>query len=61
MPSILRSDHGNEVLMLADAHFSFYREYKRSQELTDEEVDSIRVQQCYMLGSSTSNVKTESL
>jgi hypothetical protein len=47
--------------MLAYAHFSFYREYKRSQGLTDEEVDSIRVQQCYMFGSSTSNVKIESV
>jgi hypothetical protein len=47
--------------VLADAHFSFYREYKRSQGLTDEEVDSIRVQLCYMFGSSTSNIKIESV
>jgi hypothetical protein len=40
-PRFWRSDHGNEVLMLADAHFSSYRGYKRSQGLTDEEVDSI--------------------
>lgn len=60
-PRFWRSDHGNEVLMLADAHFSFYREYKRSQGFTDDEVDSIRVRQCYMFGSSTANIKIESV
>src|SRR5436305_2429 len=56
-----RSDHGNEVLLLADAHFSFCHEYKTSQGLADDAVDSLRVRQCYMFGSSTANVKTESV
>jgi hypothetical protein len=60
-PRFWRSDHGNEVLLLADAHFSFYREYKRSQGFSDDAVNSLRVRQCYMFGSSTSNVKIESV
>jgi|tagenome__1003787_1003787.scaffolds.fasta_scaffold20898812_2 hypothetical protein len=60
-PRFWRSDHGNEVLLLADAHFSFYREHKRSQGISDDIIDSIRVRQCYMFGSSISNIKVESV
>jgi len=60
-PRFWRSDHGSEVLLLADAHFSFYREHKRSQGLTDDEVDSLRVRQCYMFGTSTANLRVENV
>jgi hypothetical protein len=60
-PRFWRSDHGNETLLLADAHFSFYREHKRSQGFTDDEVNALRVRHCYMFGSSTANIKIESV
>jgi hypothetical protein len=60
-PRFWRSDHGNEVLLLADAHYSFYREHKRSEGLDDDAVNSLRVRHCYMFGSSTANIRIESV
>jgi hypothetical protein len=59
-PRFYRSDRGNEVLLLADAHYSFYTEHKRSQGLTDEQLASIKPYQCYMFGKSTENIRVES-
>jgi hypothetical protein len=60
-PRFWRSDHGNETLLLADSHFSFYREHKRSQGFTDDEINALRVRHCYMYGSSTSNIRIENV
>jgi len=60
-PRFYRSDRGNEVLLLADAHYSFYTEYKRSQGLTDEQLAAIKPHHCYMFGTSMANIRIESV
>jgi hypothetical protein len=59
-PSFWRSDRGKEVLLLADAHYSFFRKHKEAQGASPEEIDSLRFRDCYMFGTSTANVKIES-
>ena len=60
-PRFWQSDHGNKVLLLADAHYSFYCEHKRSEGLDNDAVNSLRVRYCYMFGSSTANIRIESM
>jgi len=59
-PSFWRSDRGKEVLLLADSHFSFYRKHKEAEGATQEELDTLRLRDCYMFGTSTANIKIES-
>jgi len=59
-PSFWRSDRGKEVLLLADAHYSFFRKHKQTEGASLEEVDSLRFRDCYMFGTSTANIKIES-
>ena len=59
-PAFFRSDRGKEVLMLADAHYSFYTEYKRGEGATEEELETLPLRGCYMFGTSTANIKIES-
>jgi hypothetical protein len=60
-PRFFRSDRGKEVLLLADAHFSFYARHKREEGLSREDEDMLQLRDCYMFGTSTANVKIESL
>jgi hypothetical protein len=60
-PSFFRSDRGTEVLLLADAHYSFYTRHKKSQNSPQEELDNLRLRDCYMFGTSTANIKIESV
>lgn len=60
-PSFFRSDRGKEVLLLADAHFSLYILHKREEGLSQEDEDNLRLRDCYMFGTSTANIKIESL
>jgi len=59
-PSFWRSDRGKEVLLLADAHYSFFRKHREAQGASPEEIDSLRFRDCYMFGTSTANIKIES-
>ena len=61
-PSFWRSDRGKEVLLLADAQYSFFLLHKKAEAggLTPEEEDSLKFRDCYMFGTSTANVKIES-
>ena len=56
-----RSDRGKEVLLLADAHYSFFRKHKEAQGASPEEIDSLRFRDCYMFGTSTSEFYTSFL
>ena len=59
-PSFWRSDRGKEVVLLADAHYSFFRKHKQAEGATPEEVDALQFRDCYMFGTSTANLKIES-
>lgn len=59
-PKFWRSDRGNEVLLLADSHYSFYQKHRESQGDTLDQVASLPFRSCYMFGSSTANIKIES-
>ena len=48
------------MLLLADAHYSFFLKRKEAQGASPEEVDSLRLRDCYMFGTSTANIKIES-
>jgi hypothetical protein len=60
-PRFFRSDRGNEVLLLADAYFSLYVLHKIEEGLPQEDEDTLRLRDCYMFGTSTANIKIESL
>ena len=60
-PSFFRSDRGKEVLLLADAHFSLFIQKQAAAGATEEELQALRIRQCWMLGTSTANIKVESL
>lgn len=59
-PKFWRSDRGKEVLLLADAHYSFYQKHRETEGNTPEQVDSLRFRDCYMFGTSTANIRIES-
>jgi hypothetical protein len=59
-PSYWRSDRGKEVLLLTDAHFTFFRKHQQAQGATPEQVEVTQLRQCYMFGTSTANIKIES-
>ena len=59
-PSFWRSDRGKEVVLLADAHYSFFRKHKQAEGATPEEVNALQFRDCYMFGTSTANLKIES-
>lgn len=59
-PSFFRSDRGKEVLLLADAHYSFYVLNQKAKETCPENPDDLRLRDCYMFGTSTANVRIES-
>lgn len=59
-PSFFRSDCGKEVLLLADAHYSFYVLDRKTKGTCPDDKDSIRLREYYMFGTSTANVKIES-
>lgn len=62
-PSFWRSDRGKEVLLLADAQYSFYVLHKRTEAggLTPEQEALLKLRDCYMFGTSTANIKIESV
>lgn len=60
-PRFWRSNHGNEVLLLADVYYSFYREHKRSEGLDEDTVNSLRVRHYYIFSSSTANIKIKNV
>jgi hypothetical protein len=53
----LSFDRGKEVLLLADSHFSFYRKHKQAEGATQEQMNALRLRDCYMFGTSTANRK----
>jgi hypothetical protein len=60
-PSFWRTDRGKEVLLLADSHFSFFRKHKQAEGATPEQVEALRFRDCFMFGTSTANIKVESV
>ena len=61
-PSFLRTDKGRETPMMADAHYYFYHTacfYDTT--IPDDVFDQICFADCYIYGTSTHNVKIESL
>lgn len=59
-PSYWRSDRGKEVLLLADAHFTFFRKHRQAQGASSEEIKAARLRDCYMFRTSTANIRIES-
>jgi len=60
-PSFIRTDKGTETILLADAHFSLYIEAALLENWPDEEYATIRINDCYVYGPSTRNVRVEGL
>ena len=60
-PSFFRSDRGKEVLLLADTQYNFYIRHRRALGTCPEDEDTLNLRECYMFGTSTANVKIESL
>jgi hypothetical protein len=61
-PNFLRTDRGRETPMMADAHYYFYHTacfYDTT--IPDDVFDQICFADCYIYGTSTRNVKIESL
>jgi len=56
-PSFWRTDRGKEVLLLADPHFSFYRKHRQAEGATPEQINSLRLRDCYMFGTSRCGLK----
>jgi transposase InsO family protein len=60
-PKRLRSDRGSETAMIADAQYYLSKEDKRiSEGLTEVEAAILPLKDCYIFGTSTSNVRIES-
>ena len=59
-PSFFCSDQGNEVLLLADAHYSFYVQKQKAEKTCLEDEDFLWLRECYMFGTSTANIRIES-
>jgi hypothetical protein len=60
-PSFIRTDKGTETILLADAHFSFYIEAALLENWPDEEYAAVRINDCYIYGPSTRNIRVEGL
>jgi hypothetical protein len=60
-PSFIRTDKGTETILLADAHFSLYIEAALEENWPDEEYATVRINDCYVYGPSTRNVRVEGL
>jgi hypothetical protein len=58
-PAILRSDHGTETPMMADAHYYFYWFHHYFCGATDEELESLHFLDSYIYGPSTGNIRIE--
>jgi hypothetical protein len=58
-PRFYRSDRGNEHLLLADAHYSFFLEHKRSQGFSEQQLANLKLHHCYLFGTSTENIRIE--
>lgn len=59
-PSFFRSDRGKEALLLVDAHYSFYVLDQEAKGTAPEDLESLRLRDCYMFGTSTANIRIES-
>ena len=53
VPKALRTDHGGETTMLADAH------YRISQSLRTDDEETLRFIDCFLFGTSTANQRIE--
>ena len=60
-PSFFRSDRGKEVLLLADAQYSFYVLNQKAKGTCPEDEDELKLRDCYMFGTSTANIRIESM
>jgi hypothetical protein len=58
-PAILRSDHGTETPMMADAHYYFYWFHHYFSGATNEELESLHFLDSYIYGPSTGNIRIE--
>jgi hypothetical protein len=54
------SDRGKEVLLLADAQYNFYIRHRRATGTCPEDAEALNLRECYMLGTSTANMRIES-
>jgi hypothetical protein len=59
-PSFFRSDRGKEVLLLADAQYSFYTLPRKATGTCPEDADTLNLRECYIFGTSTANIRIES-
>lgn len=60
-PDFIRSDHGTETPLLADAQFSLYKAKLRQEGASEEELQAVQLRGCYWYGVSVRNVKIEGL
>lgn len=59
-PSFFHSDRDKEVLLLADAHYSFYVLNQKTIGTCPEDEDKLKLRDCYTFGTSTANIRVES-
>ena len=59
--SFFRSDRGKEALLLADVQFSLYVLHRKANDTCPDDEDSLRLRKCYIFGTSTANVRIESI
>ena len=60
-PRLIRSDRGQEVVLLADAHLRLFREAAIERDrITDEAAAAVPLSQCFLFGPSTANQRIES-
>ena len=60
-PRFLRTDKGTETVLLADCHFSFFVKAAYNDNWEEEEIQQVRLSDCYWYGPSTRNIRIEGL
>lgn len=60
-PRFIRTDRGTETVLLADCHFSLFIEAALLEQWSEAEYQAIRIDDCYIYGPSTRNVRVEGL
>lgn len=59
-PRFIRSDRGTETALMADAHYSLEVQHLQLFHNHNQEVNPLRLRECYLYGKSTTNQRIES-
>lgn len=58
-PRYFRANRGKETLMLADAHFALFLAFLQQAGFNDDDLNAVKVRDCFLYGTSTANVRIE--